>query len=76
MHQRSCLSRRGCYRQGKALKAYEDQLDAVFCAYLALYYWWWGAKRHRIFGNTEQGYIIAPVDERVFPRSRERSGHS
>jgi predicted RNase H-like nuclease len=52
-------------KRGKALKAYEDQLDAVFCAYLALYYWWWGAKRCRIFGDIKQGYIVAPVDQRV-----------
>lgn len=52
-------------KRGRALKAYEDQLDAVFCAYLALYYWWWGTRRCRIFGNVEQGYIIAPVNERV-----------
>lgn len=52
-------------KRGRTLKAYEDQLDAVFCAYLALYYWWWGTERCRIFGDVTQGYIIAPVDERV-----------
>ena len=52
-------------KRGHALKLYEDQLDAVFCAYLALYYWWWGTERCRIFGDVEQGYIVAPVDERV-----------
>jgi predicted RNase H-like nuclease len=52
-------------KRGRALKAYEDQLDAVFCAYLGLYYWWWGTARCRIFGDAAQGYIIAPVDERV-----------
>lgn len=60
-------------KKGKALKAYEDQLDAVFCAYLALYYWWWGAERCHIFGDLEHGYIIAPVDERVMPRSACRA---
>ena len=52
-------------KRGRALKAYEDQLDAVFCAYVALYYWWWGTERCRIFGDIEQGYIVAPVDARV-----------
>jgi len=52
-------------KQGRVLKIYEDQLDAVFCAYLALYYWWWGTARCRIFGDVERGYIVAPVDERV-----------
>jgi predicted RNase H-like nuclease len=52
-------------KRGQALKIYEDQLDAVFCAYLALYYWWWGTERCRIFGDVERGYIVAPIDERV-----------
>jgi len=52
-------------KRGRALKTYEDQLDAVFCAYLALYYWWWGTERCRIFGDMERGYIVAPVDHRV-----------
>ncbi len=51
--------------KGRALKAYEDQLDAVFCAYLALYYWRWGAERCRMFGDITKGYIVVPVDERV-----------
>jgi predicted RNase H-like nuclease len=55
-------------KRGKALKAYEDQLDAVFCAYLALYYWWWGTQHCRIFGDIEQGYIVAPVDRRVLSK--------
>jgi len=52
-------------KRGRMLKAYEDQLDAVFCAYLALYYWWWGTEKCRIFGDVERGYIVTPVDERV-----------
>jgi predicted RNase H-like nuclease len=49
----------------RGLKNYEDQLDAAFCAYIALYYWWWGAERCHIFGNLERGYIVSPVDERI-----------
>lgn len=55
-------------KRGRALKGYEDQLDAVFCAYMALYYWWWGAERCRIFGDIEQGYIVVPVDQRVLAK--------
>jgi predicted RNase H-like nuclease len=62
----SLLAEEHLVKKGKALKAYEDQLDAVFCAYLALYYWWWGAERCRIFGDSAQGYIVSPVDERMF----------
>lgn len=47
--------------RGKALKAYEDRVDAVFCAYIALYGWRWGAARCRTFGNFAEGYIFTPV---------------
>jgi predicted RNase H-like nuclease len=48
--------------RGHALKSYEDQLDACFCAYLALYYWYWGTKRNEMFGDADCGYIIVPAD--------------
>jgi predicted RNase H-like nuclease len=57
----SLLSETHLTKKGRVLKAYEDQLDAVFCAYIALYYWWWGAVRCRIFGDVARGYIVAPV---------------
>jgi len=46
--------------RGQALKCYEDLLDAVFCAYIALYCWFWGAERCRIFGSLTDGYIVVP----------------
>lgn len=64
----SLLSEEHLVRRGRRLKAYEDQLDAVFCAYLALYYWWWGTEKCRIFGDTERGYIVTPIDDRVAKR--------
>lgn len=64
------LSKSHLVEQGRALKAYEDRLDAVFCAYLALYHWWWGTERCRIFGDIEQGYIVVPVDKRVTLQAR------
>jgi predicted RNase H-like nuclease len=45
---------------GKRLKDFEDRLDAVFCAYVALYYWWWGKEKCHIFGTMEGGYIVTP----------------
>lgn len=45
---------------GRALKNYEDILDAVFCAYLAFYFWYWGWKRNELFGDLEGGYILNP----------------
>lgn len=45
---------------GRALKNYEDILDAVFCAYLAFYFWYWGWERNELFGDVESGYILNP----------------
>lgn len=42
------------------LKAHEDILDAVFCAYLAYYFWYWGMERHETFGSVIDGYILNP----------------
>ncbi|MGO8790361.1 MAG: hypothetical protein ACLQVL_23675 [Terriglobia bacterium] len=46
--------------KGCSLKHYEDKLDAVFCAYLAAYFWAWGYERNEMIGNLETGYIINP----------------
>jgi predicted RNase H-like nuclease len=45
---------------GKALKRYEDTLDAIFCAYLAWHCWRWGEERNEMFGTLEHGYIVVP----------------
>jgi predicted RNase H-like nuclease/cytidine deaminase len=42
------------------LKAHEDRLDALFCAYLAYYFWYWGWERNELFGDIETGYILNP----------------
>ena len=47
--------------KGRALKHYEDKLDALLCAYLALYYWTWGSERNCMVGDTVRGYIINPT---------------
>lgn len=36
---------------GQRLKNYEDWLDALFCAYLAYYFWYWGWERNELFGG-------------------------
>ena len=46
--------------RGRNLKAHEDRLDALFCAYLAYYFWFWGPKRNQFFGDVENGYIANP----------------
>lgn len=47
--------------RGRHLKNYEDQVDALFCAYIALYAFRWGAARCRVFGTFAEGYIFTPV---------------
>jgi predicted RNase H-like nuclease len=61
----SLFSEESLNQRGRLLKDYEDQLDAVFCAYLALYYWWWGTQRCHVFGDLDGGYIVTPMDERI-----------
>jgi predicted RNase H-like nuclease len=46
--------------RGAALKGYEDRLDAVVCAYIAYWYWYWGAERCRMYGSIDEGHIIVP----------------
>ncbi|WP_394650263.1 DUF429 domain-containing protein [uncultured Deinococcus sp.] len=47
--------------RGRGLKNLEDQVDAVVCAYVALYAWTWGAARTEVFGSLEEGYILTPT---------------
>jgi predicted RNase H-like nuclease len=50
---------------GRRLKAYEDQVDALLCAYIALYAFRWGKARCRVFGTLEEGSIFTPVPEEM-----------
>jgi pyridoxamine 5'-phosphate oxidase len=45
---------------GKALKACEDQIDALLCAYIAAYWWHWGRDRNDVLGDSRLGYIVVP----------------
>jgi predicted RNase H-like nuclease len=46
----------------RGYKAWEDILDALTCAYVASYLWYWGtaAPHARVFGDLAEGYIIVP----------------
>jgi predicted RNase H-like nuclease len=46
--------------RGKDLKWNEDKLDALVCAYIAYYYWYWRDSWNHVFGDEESGYIIVP----------------
>ena len=45
---------------GKELKAIEDRLDSLICAYVAAYWWYWGEARNMVLGNLQEGFIIVP----------------
>jgi predicted RNase H-like nuclease len=52
---------------GVALKALEDQLDSLICAYVAAHWWYWGQERNWVLGAETpevccvEGYIVVPV---------------
>ena len=52
---------------GAELKAAEDKLDSLICAYVAAYWWYWGEQRNLVLGDVSTGYIITPcrVNEEV-----------
>jgi len=45
---------------GTTLKAVEDQLDSLICAYIGAYWWYWGEPRNQVLGDRASGYIIVP----------------
>ncbi|MEH1839542.1 MAG: DUF429 domain-containing protein [Nostoc sp.] len=45
---------------GAALKATEDKLDSLICAYIAAYWWYWGEERNLVLGDRTTGYIVIP----------------
>ncbi len=47
--------------KGRQLKDYEDQMDALMCAYIALYGFCWGCERCHSFGNLQEGHIFTPL---------------
>jgi predicted RNase H-like nuclease len=51
--------------KGKALKEYEDKLDAIFCAYIA-FYCWYKPEKCSVLGNMKDGYILTPVHRKIF----------
>ncbi|BAY14986.1 hypothetical protein NIES2109_36590 [Nostoc sp. HK-01] len=45
---------------GAALKAIEDKLDSLICAYVAAHWWYWGEQRNLVLGDRTTGYIVIP----------------
>ncbi|GAB4377232.1 MAG: DUF429 domain-containing protein [Elainellaceae cyanobacterium] len=52
---------------GQALKAIEDQLDSLLCAYVAAHWWYWSLERNWVLGAATPeescltGYIVVPA---------------
>ncbi|MEM9510619.1 MAG: DUF429 domain-containing protein [Cyanobacteria bacterium P01_E01_bin.35] len=45
---------------GKELKAIEDRLDSVICAYVAAHWWYWGTAKNVVLGDLDHGFIVIP----------------
>jgi predicted RNase H-like nuclease len=48
--------------RGQKLKDYEDDLDGIFCAYIAHYYWC-HPEACEVLGSTTDGYIMTPITD-------------
>lgn len=46
---------------GIALKAVEDQLDSIICAYIGAHWWYWGLAQNLVLGDWAAGYIVVPL---------------
>jgi len=46
--------------KGADLKALEDKLDSLICAYIGAYWWYWGESRNQVLGDRATGYLIVP----------------
>ncbi len=47
--------------RGRALKAYEDTLDAITCAYTVAYLWHYGPDFTKVYGTVPTGHIMTPL---------------
>lgn len=55
----------------RGYKRWDDTLDAIVCAYVASFVWYWGtaSKAVRVYGDLTTGYIVVP--NRTFVRNPE-----
>lgn len=47
---------------GKAMKAVEDQMDALLCAYIGAWWWYWGTARTLVVGDEQDGFLVVPFE--------------
>ena len=55
-----CIPAIATQQTGKELKAIEDQLDSLICAYIAAYWWYWGEAQNMVLGDLDTGFIVIP----------------
>jgi len=54
--------------RGRQLKAVEDTLDALICAYTALYAWYHGPRGYAVYGKPAEGSILVPMTPFMWER--------
>ncbi|NEQ96547.1 MAG: DUF429 domain-containing protein [Cyanothece sp. SIO2G6] len=62
--------------KGREMKAVEDQLDSLICAYTAVHWWYWGLKRNWVLGDRTTGYIVVPTPFGPIGQINPSSKHS
>lgn len=60
--------------RGRALKAYEDTLDAITCAYTAAYLWHHGPAYTRVYGSIAEGHMLTPLPPNSEKTRRQQKG--
>jgi predicted RNase H-like nuclease len=55
-----CIPEIATKQTGKELKAIEDQLDSLLCAYIAAHWWYWGITKNLVLGDLDTGFIVIP----------------
>jgi predicted RNase H-like nuclease len=55
-----CIPAIATKQTGKELKAIEDQLDSLLCAYIAAHWWCWGEDKNMVLGDLDTGFIVIP----------------
>jgi len=60
--------------KGAVLKAVEDQLDSLICAYVAAHWWYWGLERNWVLGDRASGYIVVPAPLSVQAANLDSTG--
>ena len=53
----------GLSKPSSKLKKHEDAMDAVSCAYIALYRHRWGNEKCPVIGDEASGYIVTPANQ-------------